>query len=220
MSETASLAAAYRTIPDTFGLWPSEELAAVIRQLRPRGRALDLGCGPGRDSLMLAENGLLVDAVDASPEALYALTHLSAQRGLSSLIRMHPADLRDFRIEHGQYSVIASATALDHLERADVDHILNAIAKGLTPEGIVFLEVHTARDPGATGIGPRSEFATLVKHYFAPGELLSLGMARFDVLRYEEKLEWDNTHGMLHYHGFATYLGCSKGATVAYYGMS
>lgn len=35
-----------------------------------RGRALDLGCGPGRNAVWLAEQGYVVDAVDLSPAAL------------------------------------------------------------------------------------------------------------------------------------------------------
>jgi len=33
------------------------------------GRALDLGCGPGRNAVWLAEQGYRVDALDLSPES-------------------------------------------------------------------------------------------------------------------------------------------------------
>ncbi|MCU7820734.1 class I SAM-dependent methyltransferase [Kitasatospora sp. DSM 101779] len=50
---------------------PDEGLAGHIDRglIRP-GRALDLGCGPGRNALFLASRGFEVDAVDLSPTAL------------------------------------------------------------------------------------------------------------------------------------------------------
>jgi len=50
---------------------PDENLVAHLDagRLTP-GRALDLGCGPGRNALRLAEAGFTVDAVDLSPTAV------------------------------------------------------------------------------------------------------------------------------------------------------
>ncbi|WP_129311495.1 class I SAM-dependent methyltransferase [Streptomyces sp. L2] len=50
---------------------PDENLAAYLDQgLIAPGRALDLGCGAGRNSLFLASHGFEVDAVDLSPVAI------------------------------------------------------------------------------------------------------------------------------------------------------
>ncbi|MDH6546325.1 SAM-dependent methyltransferase [Streptomyces sp. SAI-133] len=50
---------------------PDENLAAYLDQgLIAPGRALDLGCGPGRNALYLAARGFQVDAVDLSPTAV------------------------------------------------------------------------------------------------------------------------------------------------------
>lgn len=50
---------------------PDENLVSYLdRGLISRGRALDLGCGPGRNALHLASLGFEVDAVDLSPAAL------------------------------------------------------------------------------------------------------------------------------------------------------
>lgn len=50
---------------------PSALLAEWIDRL-PRGRALDVACGAGRNTLFLADNGFDVDAVDISSEAVRA----------------------------------------------------------------------------------------------------------------------------------------------------
>jgi SAM-dependent methyltransferase len=50
---------------------PDESLADRLdRGLVKPGRALDLGCGPGRNAIHLARNGFTVDAVDLSATAI------------------------------------------------------------------------------------------------------------------------------------------------------
>ncbi|MEV7074010.1 class I SAM-dependent methyltransferase [Streptomyces sp. NPDC093990] len=50
---------------------PDENLVSCLdRGLVTTGRALDLGCGPGRNALYLASRGFEVDAVDLSPAAI------------------------------------------------------------------------------------------------------------------------------------------------------
>ncbi|MFD9704866.1 class I SAM-dependent methyltransferase [Lentzea sp. NPDC059081] len=50
---------------------PDENLAGYLdRGLLTPGRALDVGCGPGRNAIFLARNGFQVDAVDISATAI------------------------------------------------------------------------------------------------------------------------------------------------------
>ncbi|MEV5499709.1 class I SAM-dependent methyltransferase [Nonomuraea fuscirosea] len=54
-----------------FAAGPDESLASYVdRGLLTPGRALDLGCGPGRNAVHLASLGFEVDAVDLSPTAV------------------------------------------------------------------------------------------------------------------------------------------------------
>lgn len=54
-----------------FAAKPDENLVSYLdRGLVTAGRALDLGCGPGRNALHLASLGFEVDAVDLSPTAI------------------------------------------------------------------------------------------------------------------------------------------------------
>ena len=48
----------------------------------PPGKALDLGCGQGRNALYLALKGFDVTAVDQNPNPLYALADMAAQENL------------------------------------------------------------------------------------------------------------------------------------------
>jgi tellurite methyltransferase len=71
---------------------PTALLADWLPQL-PRGRALDVACGAGRNALFLAATGYRVDAVDISAVALDRARRAADARGLD--VRWHCADLDD-----------------------------------------------------------------------------------------------------------------------------
>jgi tellurite methyltransferase len=62
-----------------------EHPTALLAEWEPRlvrGRALDVACGAGRNSLFLASAGWQVDAVDISPVALARAREIAMSRGL------------------------------------------------------------------------------------------------------------------------------------------
>jgi SAM-dependent methyltransferase len=69
-------------------------IVELVADLVP-GKALDLGCGSGTDSLWLAERGWTVTAVDPSPDAVDEARHAAASAGVS--IVFHEADLASYR---------------------------------------------------------------------------------------------------------------------------
>ncbi len=61
---------------------PDENLVSYAdRGLITPGRALDLGCGPGRNALHLASLGWEVDAIDLSPQAIPGRRTARGRRG-------------------------------------------------------------------------------------------------------------------------------------------
>lgn len=69
---------------------PTALVADWLGQL-PRGRALDVACGAGRNALFLAAHGYRVDALDISPEGLERGREVAVARGLD--VRWIEADL-------------------------------------------------------------------------------------------------------------------------------
>jgi SAM-dependent methyltransferase len=64
---------------------PDENLVSYLdRGLITGGRALDLGCGPGRNALHLAQRGFHVDAVDLSPTAVEWARERAREAGVES----------------------------------------------------------------------------------------------------------------------------------------
>lgn len=188
---------------------PSEELEAYLtgRKQYEGKAALDLGCGEGRDSILLAQHGFHVTAVDASAEAIRKLADLASMLKLP--IEAHCSDIRSFHIPSRAFDAICAVTALDHLDVPAGRDLAEKIAGGVCPGGFVFVEVFTEEDPGFTGLGDASETANFVQHYFRAGELREL-FAELDIHLYEEKIEDDDTHGPKHTHGVAILLATKR----------
>ncbi|MET8573215.1 class I SAM-dependent methyltransferase [Streptomyces sp. NPDC005012] len=99
---------------------PDESLASWLDDgavtLGARGRALDLGCGAGRNTLLLARHGFTVDAVDLSPKALAWARERAEDAGAGS-VAFHRADAfalteRDL---DGPYDLIYDSGCFHHL---------------------------------------------------------------------------------------------------------
>jgi SAM-dependent methyltransferase len=95
------------------------------------GRVLDLGCGPGHYARRMAEVGLQVDAIDASP----AMIGMAARHpGVSARLARFE-DLTD----HARYDGIWAYFSLLHAQRADLPAHLARIARALKPGGVLFI---------------------------------------------------------------------------------
>ena len=152
---------------------PSPLLAAWMERL-PRGRALDVACGSGRNAIHLAANGYAVDAMDISGVALARARERAEAAGVA--VDWIEADLDRPDIARGAYDVIVVARFLD---RALIPRLVDA----LRPGGHVLYDHHyiTPADVG----GPSSR-----RFRARPNELLE----RFRALRvlfYEEGIVTD-----------------------------
>src|SRR5437763_4390638 len=91
----------------TDSLWsfePNRFLVQEAGSLAP-GRALDLGCGEGRNALWLAGLGWRVTAVDFSQVALERGRAVAAERGLE--IEWIPADVVEWRPPPCAFDLVA-----------------------------------------------------------------------------------------------------------------
>ncbi len=92
----------------------------ALRRLRPwlpaSPRVLDLGCGPGRQTLVLArELGVPITAVDLHAPFLARLESDAAARGLGQLVRTRHADFGALEDAPGSVDLLWSEGALYHL---------------------------------------------------------------------------------------------------------
>ena len=104
---------------------PSQFLVDNI-DLLPKGRALDIAMGNGRNSVYLAGMGLEVEGVDISPEAVRSTLELSRKSDVN--LRALVADLEgNYHIEKGAYDVII---CFNYLHRPLIPWIKDGLRTG------------------------------------------------------------------------------------------
>lgn len=151
---------------------PSDLLLKWISNL-PRGKALDVACGAGRNSLFLAENGYDVDAIDYSEEALKIAKERAEDRGLE--VNWILADFSKLDLPEDEYNVI-------NVSFYQVEDRWQDLKDALDFGGYIVYEHHinSAQD---VEHGPKSP-----RFRFDPNELLN-NFIDFHVLYYQEGIE-------------------------------
>ncbi|MDQ0796297.1 bifunctional 2-polyprenyl-6-hydroxyphenol methylase/3-demethylubiquinol 3-O-methyltransferase UbiG [Streptomyces sp. B1I3] len=126
---------------------PDESLASCLdRGAVTPGRALDLGCGPGRNALYLASRGFEVDAVDLSPGAVAWAEERAAEAGAD--IRFHCGDAFAEDAPAGPYDLIHDSGCFHHLPPHRRVSYLELVDRALVPGGHLTLTCFAA---GAMG---------------------------------------------------------------------
>ena len=148
---------------------PSQFLVDNV-DLLPKGRALDIATGRGRNAVFLASSGFQVDGIDISAEALKEADELAAQSNvqLSTIV----ADLeKEHYIERGVYDLIV---CFNYLQRSLIPDIKNGLRVG----GVIVYETYIVDQ---AKFGRPSNPYHLLKH----NELLDM-FRDFRCLRYHE----------------------------------
>ncbi len=158
------------------GQKPATEPAGILRELLPllpRGPALDLACGTGRNALFLAARGQHVTAVDWSGAALDILEARAkseeipvrrirrfgeAERSSRAGIDLLQADLAKIDLPERRYDLIL---CLRYLQRS----LFPQICRALRPGGMLLYETYTQAQIDFPG-GPRDP-----AHLLEPSEL-------------------------------------------------
>ncbi|TWU35749.1 tellurite resistance protein TehB [Novipirellula aureliae] len=132
-----------------YGAAPNEFLVSVIDRL-PRGPALSLAEGEGRNAVYLAKAGFDVTAVDQSEVGLAKAQAFARDQGVS--IKTVQADLRDFVIKPDQWAAIVSIFC--HLPETVRASLHSRVSAGLRIRGMFVLEAYTPNQCGRGTGGP------------------------------------------------------------------
>ncbi|MBZ0130770.1 MAG: class I SAM-dependent methyltransferase [Rhodobacteraceae bacterium] len=142
-------------------------LAAFIAALPPGGAVLDLGCGPGHASAVMADAGLKVTATDASAE----MVALAARHPGVTARRMTFDEITG----KAAYDGIWANFSLLHAPRTDMPRYLSALHAALKPGGLLHIGLKTGKGARRDGIGR-------LYTYFTEAEIRTLlGNAGFTV---------------------------------------
>lgn len=128
--------------------WASRKLAVIERQvdwlysqLAPGAKVLDLGCGPGFYTQLLAKRGFCCTGVDFSPASITYAQQQAQTAGLD--IDYQLLDVRSYRPTKKFDFIMMTFGELNVFSAADAKSLLKDCANWLTPNGKLLVEVHS-----------------------------------------------------------------------------
>jgi len=127
----------YRDSELVWSVEPNRFLVAEVAGLAT-GRALDLGCGEGRNAIWLAEQGWQVTGVDFSQVALEKARRLAAGRGVE--VSWVHANLAGYQPAEGEYDLVAILYL--HLPPRQRRKVLARAKSALAPRGTLLIVGH------------------------------------------------------------------------------
>ena len=156
----------------------TESMSRFANRLGPGARVLDVGCGPGRDTAWLAEQGFDAWGVDLS----YGMLQEGLARGVQAPLIQ--ADMAHLPFRKGSFSGLWVCASLLHIPKAQAGDVLRELARVVQP-GHILVAVKRGEGQGWTESpdGTRRFFA-----YYTPAEIqLLIERSGFEVLSW-----WEN----------------------------
>jgi SAM-dependent methyltransferase len=148
---------------------------------------LEIGAGPGHDSLYFKECGLKPVAVDLSPE----MVHLCREKGIEA----HCMDAYELDFLDERFDAVWSVNCLVHVPKRDLDRVLTEISRVLKPDGLFYLGMWGGID--VEGVWEEDLYEPKRFFSFFPDEAIKERVSRhFDPVSFE-KVETGN--GKLHF---------------------
>ena len=190
---------------------------------RQGGSALEVGCGTGRITIPLAENGVDITGLDIVP----GMVEWAKQKARGLPIRWVVADARRFRLEQAFQLIFETGSVFQHmLERSDQEEYLARAREHLAADGLFVVGVMFPHPDLLTSLETEQEWFTYEN--LEGQEVRVSGTEAYDPLR-QVKLEtayrrWKEAGGqevvrvaplsllyifpqemeaLLHYNGFA-----------------
>ncbi len=118
-----------------------QQVTWITRQLPAGARILDLGCGPGFYTRLLAERGFHCTGVDFSPASITWARQQAQAANLNidyiqqDIRTYHPTEPFDF--------IMMTFGELNVFSAADAQSLISHCAQWLKPDGKLLVEVHT-----------------------------------------------------------------------------
>lgn len=171
--------------------WKRAERDVFLKLLREQEARslLDLGAGPGHDSLYFQQQGLDVTAVDLSP----AMVDLCRAKG----VRAEVMDIAALGYADGAFDAVYTMNCLLHVPKNELRPILREIDRVLAPNGLVYVGLHGGHDQD----GVWAEDTYEPKRFFAfySDEGLRLTLAQVFNLVYFQRVPVPDAGESLHF---------------------
>ena len=160
-----------------FGEAPNAFLATQSHLLTESGKALSIADGEGRNGVWLAEQGLDVVSMDASPVGLDKAKKLAGKRGV--LLKTYLLDISDYDWPSERFDVVAGI--FFQFAGPDLrDTIFAGMVQTLKPGGLLILQGYGPRQLEYKTGGPR-----ILENLYTE-ELLAEKFAALEILHLSE----------------------------------
>ena len=158
-----------------FGTKPNDFLVSQRLLLKPGMSCLAVADGEGRNGVWLAQQGLRVLSVEASPVALEKARKLAEQRGV--IVEFEQADLSQWQWGENRFDMVA-AIFIQFAHPALREQMFAGIRRCLKPGGLLLLQGYTPRQlEYKTGGPPAAEnmyTEALLREAFGDMEIIHL----------------------------------------------
>ena len=172
--------------------WAKEDFKAQERRrfldlLRERGAAslLEVGAGPGHDSLYFQDHGLRVLCTDLSPD----MVERCKAKGLDARV----ADFLHLGVPSASFDAVYALNCLLHVPTPDLPRVLQALSEVLVPGGLLYVGTWG----GENQEGPVADPRYPVPRFFAfrtDEAMRHLLTGQFDLLSFAAFDRGDNGH--------------------------
>lgn len=166
-----------------WGTQPNKLLAQNLDLLKGFQVVVDLGCGEGRDSLFLAEQGFKVIAVDKSSVGLNKIKE--------GYIATFNSDIKTFLSGYPLFSVFIAMNSLQFINEDNIYQTIRLLQSKTKSKGINMITSFIAENEDQKKVVVKKGM-----YFFSPNELRKFYEGEgWKILHYKEYLgEWE-THG-------------------------
>jgi ubiquinone/menaquinone biosynthesis C-methylase UbiE len=159
---------------------PHEDLLGIVERLKREHikNVLDLGCGTGRHTVLLAKHGFTVYGLDSAPGGITLTKQWLEAEGLSA--SLHLQDMAtSFPYNDSSIDAVISIQVIHHGTLPTIQNVVREITRVLKTGGFLFITVPSLKNQAAnfqeiepnTFVPLDGREKGLPHHYFTPEEL-------------------------------------------------
>lgn len=171
---------------------PDESLMEYFEiGLLKEGKALDIGCGKGRNSIYMARNGFEVLGVDFSETSIEMAKELASEQGIK--VNFLCQSIFDFQSEKEYYDFIYDSGCFHHIKPHRREQYLRTILKYLKPNGYFAMICFNLK--GGANISDYDVYKDNSMHGgmgFSDYKLKIILESYFDIVEFREMIESEN----------------------------
>lgn len=171
---------------------PTHEVMKYLKRIRKNGvgNALDIGCGEGRHSILLAKLGYKVTAIDYEPLAIRNAKKYAAKAGVQKRIQFIVMDGMKPNLKENFFDVVVDYGFFHHVVKEDNSIYKKNILRFLKSNGYLILSVFSTKYKHFEGEKRTRNFLVHRNHYdrfFTREDIRNFARNNFKIIQIVEE---------------------------------